>query len=247
VNSLRVRIFLSCVPAIFATGCDPIDPCADVTCDPNEVCFNGTCETVCDGDDDCAAGEICFNAVCAANCIVNDDCACDGDADCNDQDACTTDLCAGDDCVNTPISCNTAATCPAGCNVSCNALFFCSNSVDPCANVTCDPDEVCVDGACIECFSDADCDGGEVCFNNGRCVDCVSDADCDAGEVCDEPTNTCVECFFNNDCDDQNACTADTCVDQKCLNTELTCNVDADCPGQCMCILIAGSGVCITR
>lgn len=116
----------------------------------------------------------------------------------------------------------------SGCNI-----FF-----NPCANVTCDDGDVCVNGECVPepaCTNNDDCGAGEVC-DNGECVDepeCLSDGDCDGGQVCDEATNTCVECEGNADCDDGDACTTDSCAGLLCLNVPVTCTSVANCPDGC--------------
>lgn len=122
--------------------------------------------------------------------------------------------------------CSLTAILACGCN-----FFF-----NPCADVTCDAGEVCVNGACVrECDTTADCGAGEVC-TNGNCVaagECDSDDDCDAGEVCAEATNTCVECEAAADCDDDDACTTDSCASNVCLNTAIACVTVATCPAGC--------------
>ena len=82
-----------------------------------------------------------------------------------------------------------------------------------------------------ECTIDADCTGGQVCFNN-ECVECADDGDCTGGtcesnvcipyectidddctgeEVC--ANNICVECANNSDCDGGDVCSNNTCVE----------------------------------
>jgi len=135
MNSFRVRIFLCCVPAIFANGCDSTDPCAGL-CEPDEVCVNGDCVLVveCNSNDDCDAGEVCTGG----NCVFGD--GCDGDADCaaaqecsdglcvpdcddpnacNDNDPCTMDFCIDQFCTTSRFTCGSVANCPPGCNTTC--------------------------------------------------------------------------------------------------------------------------------
>lgn len=185
MNSFRVRIFLCCVPAIFATGCPtaPSDSCGG-TCDADQVCVNGACVE------------------------------CAGQEDCDDQDACTTDTCGGNICINAPISCNTAGDCPAGCNVSCNALFFCSNS-DPCAS--CGPTQICVNGACVQCEITADCDGNGNC-PEGSCL-CVE--------------GSCVPCNDNNVCTRDSRVVNPETVEFECSYSFTFCNTVFECPPEC--------------
>lgn len=131
MKSIRVRIYLCCVPVIFAHGCNSLDPCAGL-CEPNEVCINGECFANCIADDDCGSYDECFGDICvprdecasSADCDANEFCfnfVCFDDClnDCNDEDACTTDLCTGEGCFNTAIPCDTVADCPTGCNAEC--------------------------------------------------------------------------------------------------------------------------------
>lgn len=180
MNSVRVRIILCCAAAIFASGCPsaPSDPCGGI-CDADQVCVDGACVE------------------------------CAGQEDCDDQDACTTDSCAGEvGCINAPITCNTAADCPAGCNVSCNALFFCSNS-DPCDS--CDPTEICINGVCVECEITADCLG-----NNEICVDSL-----------------CVACNDNNVCTRDSRVVDEQTVEFVCSYVFAGCATVFDCPPEC--------------
>ena len=69
-----------------------------------------------------------------------------------------------------------------------------------------------------ECTTNADCDEGEVCNEDGECEaapapECTSNGDCDEGEVCNEdgeceaaPTP---ECTSNGDCDEGEVCNED--------------------------------------
>lgn len=70
----------------------------------------------------------------------------------------------------------------------------------------CGQGSYCVNGACVECRSDADCSksGSKHCnTTTNLCVACVKDADCifsDDGKHCDQTTNMCVQCNKNTDC-----------------------------------------------
>lgn len=73
----------------------------------------------------------------------------------------------------------------------------------------------CLDGRCIECVRDADCDDG---------VRCSSD-------VCDETSGTCTNdpipgcCSFDGECDDGIQCTEDTCVNNACQHDDSSCRI----------------------
>lgn len=146
MNSFRVRVFLCCVPAIFANGCPsaPSDPCAGVTCDANETCVDGTCEAVvtcCDALSNCAPRtcllpNFCVNGACVeceitADCDNNELCTNGSCVACNDNNACTSDFRVVDEltvefvCSSVPFPCITVFECPVGCNVAClNNLCF---------------------------------------------------------------------------------------------------------------------------
>lgn len=104
---------------------------------------------------------------------------------------------------------------------------------------TCGADQVCVNGACVQCEGDADCDPDEACVNgtcettltccdaltncapkscllpnfcvNGACVQCEITADCDGNGNCPEGSCLCVNgsCV---PCNDNNVCTSDSRV-----------------------------------
>ena len=103
------------------------------------------------------------------------------------------------------------------------------------------PDELCIDGTCVDCVDDDDCPSGMICVGGkcicpptrpylnrrGECVACLTDAECpkcyhcqggdcvplDCGDgVCDPVTGKCVECVTSGDCDGPNEC----CVNNKC-------------------------------
>jgi len=65
------------------------------------------------------------------------------------------------------------------------------------------------------CNASTKCDHGEVCnLVNGACVDCLLDGDCNRGKNsrCDTIRSVCVECFSDDDCDDDKRCnTAGEC------------------------------------
>lgn len=127
--------------------------------------------------------------------------------------------------------------------LGCVAVIFAtgcpSAPSDPCTGVTCDPNEFCNNGDCVECEGDADCDPDENCVNNtcetaltccdaftncapkdcvfpnfcvdGACVQCEVTADCDGNGNCPEGGCLCVDgsCVA---CNDNNACTSDSRV-----------------------------------
>ncbi len=104
---------------------------------------------------------------------------------------------------------------------------------DPCENVSCDPNEKCVDGDCVLKMCGEM--GGAICTGNKVCSEitvlAAGTSQCCLG-TCIEP----VECDNDLDCNDQDACTVDTCNDaNSCVNTAITACSDNDgcCPTSC--------------
>ena len=81
---------------------------------------------------------------------------------------------------------------------------------------------------CVECASDEDCDGDDVCDAAVlRCRDpCATDGDCTSGESarCEPTRGVCVECLADGDCHEGEIhcnTAAGRCVE---------CRSDEDCP-----------------
>lgn len=77
--------------------------------------------------------------------------------------------------------------------------------------------EVCVQGMCQECATDANCKAGFVCDAN-KCVpkpECAEDATCGAGKRCSAGkcvADTRAECASDSDCASGRSCKAGKCV-----------------------------------
>lgn len=87
--------------------------------------------------------------------------------------------------------------------------------------------EVCVQGQCQECATDANCKEGFACQGN-RCQPkaqaCTSDDACGAGKICE--AGTCAPA----QCQDNAACGEGTCTNGRCVaKAEGTCTTNADC------------------
>ncbi|MCB9849111.1 MAG: hypothetical protein H6817_00230 [Phycisphaerales bacterium] len=91
----------------------------------------------------------------------------------------------------------------------------CVTAVDPCADVTCDQGESCVEG---ECVADDPC-ADIVCTTGFSCVDgaCVADDPCE-GVTCDEG-ESCVDgaCVADDPCEGVTCDEGESCVDGECV------------------------------
>ena len=57
------------------------------------------------------------------------------------------------------------------------------------------------DGVIVQCLTNADCSGNQVCSPAGRCVECLRDQNCPlAAPICDVSTNLCTQCQRDTDC-----------------------------------------------
>jgi len=135
---------------------------------------------------------------------------CAGDP-CVDGDACTTDVCTldasaqGFACTNEPIACGAGGVCSP------------------------------VEGECVACVVDGDCDdglfcnGAESCDASGAAAACVSAGNPCAATPnvpqCDEAADACVECLTDAHCTAPETCQAGACA-----APPVACTGDADCP-----------------
>ncbi|MCI0571350.1 MAG: OmpA family protein [Myxococcaceae bacterium] len=86
--------------------------------------------------------------------------------------------------------------------------------------------EVCVQGQCVECSTDAQCKEGFTCQAN-KCVpptECGPDRACPEGQQC-TPDGKCVQCVADADCPDKGLCRENVCV----ARPEGYCTENADC------------------
>lgn len=133
----------------------------------------------------------------------------------------------------------------------------CGNTCDTQAD--CDTGELCAGGMCVtppdSCRTHGDCPTATYCDSaTDSCVPsstCTSDATCTGGMWCDFRT-TCVPhdpgaCRTQSDCG-----ASQLCVENQCVDTDTTCQLDRECPGGQVClnnectVVCAGDADCET-
>ncbi|NOS99194.1 MAG: hypothetical protein HOP29_01040, partial [Phycisphaerales bacterium] len=208
-------VFTLAAMMTMTTGCPPMPP-----------------PQACDTDAECVieATPFCVENVCV-ECGDDGDCDngnfCDGAETCSDMNECATGTAP---CTDEGQECNEASD---SCDVTCVDDTDCTE-----AGAT-----VCVDGTCVECGDDADCDDADLCTDDactdGACAntdvvcddetnctddscdpatgECVSaPTECPEGQTCDADTGDCVEvtaCETDEDCDDGDPCNGDETCD----------------------------------
>jgi peptidoglycan-associated lipoprotein len=92
--------------------------------------------------------------------------------------------------------------------------------------------EVCVNGQCQECATDANCKAGFVCQAN-KCVpkpECTTDQNCPAGSTCTSGKCTPKSCTADADCPAGARCKNNFCVPNTCATNE-DCGTGETCQG----------------
>ncbi len=258
------KCFKSCAEVKCATGEKCVDgvcgkdPCAGKKCNAGETCVAGKCEP-----NNCSASNVCkFGRVCdpARNACVEDPCKgvkcpdkqvcvpttgqcslppkCTWDSDCPGAVLCVKGACLIPGCANNS-ECKQDEVCgdgkclPSSCaGKQCKDGKFCKNGacVGSCAGVFCGKDEVCTNGSCgTDPCAGKSCGNDEVC-ENGKCVKTCgsSGASCKNGRLCSSTGCTDDACFSIK------CPTGQTCKGGQCSG-DLTCSLDADCPGDSVC------------
>ncbi len=231
--------------------------CSDgLACNGHETCSgDGVCEA---GEPECnRAGLVCEETVEDPFfvCLCQDAAACDDGLFCTGVETCEDGICvsSGDPCDAVGLACDEVDdVCRCSAAIACDDGIFCNGSED-CV------DGVCVAGTPIDCSDGIDCtadvcseipdgytcshdpndalcdngvfcDGAEVCVSLDGCV--AGTYPCEWGEICDEENDVCITCDYDEDCDDGDECTADQCLDGKCVHTlQPWCGVGACCLG----------------
>jgi len=230
-----VNLGEDCISCVEDCGCNPGYACYNGKCAPViSTCGDGICNIFsgerCDNCKDCLCleGMVCSNGKCAP---AIESC---GDGQCN--------VFAGENC----------QTCEKDCECVNSICYFgkCVLS-NPCIDIRCTENQVCVDGDCfISCTDDTQCPKSQDCLNNiciypecgdnactasESCGTCLNDCPCGEGLTCyqDECHITCeddTQCPKSQDCLD-NVCVYPECGDGKCTASE-NC---ADCENDCRC------------
>src|SRR4051812_30715893 len=117
----------------------------------------------------------------------------------------------------------------AGLSLAMAVLTGCPPSYPNCKDdTTCtEHGEVCVQGTCQECSTDANCKEGFRCDGN-KCApkgpECSSDEQCGADRICQ--SGKCAA----SECKDDGQCGAGKCQRGRCVQPTNTCSADDDCP-----------------
>ena len=178
-------------------GCDclPTEICVSNDQVTNE-CFPRDCLNI-----SCDQGEICFNDEC-----VDENC---GGIVCSDENMrCRGGLCIFEDCNDPEVGCPQGYECVEdNCLKRCQDQSYCE-------------EQACIDGYCVSCTDDNQCETGTICIQDGCVLPCTENPDlCDSGEACNEQTGHCGEGCSNDEyCGEHEICDFNSaqCVEEEC-------------------------------
>ncbi len=183
--------------------------CQNPTLPVGAHCIDGVCDGdgSCQGclvDSDCGAGELCSGNECV-ECTIDSQCPDDGNE-------CTASVCIANTCENKPVDNGqvcAAGVCGDGQCVGCNTPADCG--VNPtCGEFTCNADQECELIFANPGLTGTACVTPNMCDASQNCVECISDANCPGSEVCD--AGVCVECSANDQCGSVTECAAPFCT-----------------------------------
>lgn len=183
--------------------------CVARVCDDGDrTCVRGAvyaCDAIGSGyafESRCSAGQICRDGACVEDggmCATSDDCAprpatCDGDVLVRTT---ASGTCVFGMCDYSAVT--TRQNCAASDRACDEEIGACVDVDESCGGgLPCSGDDICVDGICVECGTDADCPAGETCSDNVCIGDdpgtCSTDAECVAQAAAlgyDIPSATC--------------------------------------------------------
>ncbi len=230
-------------------------------CGPGETCVEGGCFDGCSTQGDCdanAPGTLCNTSAATPYCVPPDANSCD-DIWCAAGSTCYDGTCYTD-CSSGCASTETCYTNPG------EATGRCADTVDPCGDVFCPPDDMgaaqfCHEGACYpSCTSDNDCEPPFICFDTGAGAFCnlpdpCDDVWCPVGDVCYGGScfegctgcgDTCYDGLSGTDRCATSACEGVVCpVGEVCMNGLCgePCMTSSDCPTSHICEDACATGV----
>lgn len=92
--------------------------------------------------------------------------------------------------------------------------------------------ELCVEGTCQQCRTDANCPSGQRCAG-GRCEqkpECETEGDCPGNQIC--RSGKCqTECTASADCGPRLKCMNNRCVDENACASDADCGTNMSCQG----------------
>jgi Cys-rich repeat protein len=181
---------------------------------------------------------------CVAECLegfVLKNCECVAEVTCLDicvEGCCDQGTCRGGDL---DTACGAAGEACEDCTAAGNVCVN-GDCVECATNAQCAAGQACVDNVCGACTTDAQCGTGQVC-SSGVCVQCVTNAQCAAGQAC--VNNVCGACTTDAQCGTGQVCSSGVCVTAP---TTGTCTTNADCTTQSQPICVSGQcAACTTN
>lgn len=224
----------------------------------------GIC-VVCDEDDDCKTGQVCNDSHTCENNTTPTECTLDSDCESNvclkDKDA-TKGIC---------VECTPENSTNCKPEESCNTNHKCDNPNEPpvCSlSKPCSDDKICfipegeLNGSCLDCLTNANCEGDETCNDrtcNGGGTPCTSNADCTPGTCYMEAgttTGTCIDCTGQENCPTESNCTSTSqcpegleCIvaGDETTGTCIECMQDSDCKNGQTCSDQVCVNICTTK
>ena len=228
------------LPADICNGVD--DNCngqidEDAVCPNGQSCVFGQCLSFCDANE-CPNGLVCDQGVCKDPCLGTE---------CPYGQNCRDGLCI-DLCVQNQVTCDADQKCFEGrcfesnCfAIPCQDGLICNQNgecaPDPCTGVTCERNQFCRDGQCIDSCAQISCPGNQKCVD-GLCMeDDCSYVQCLNGDVCVRGNclpDPClgVACAMGTRCE-QGECVFDACMNITCPAGEI-CELDQNGRAQCV-------------
>jgi len=241
-----------CPGFVNSTACSGNALCSFYT---SQICQNpGTTESECSGIisvgrcKSCEFGCDIEKAECKSECSDNEDCdveksycennkcfECLVNENCNDNNKCTIDSCIENVCSNAFVVCGESQTCNS--NTGECGKKKCPNDFE------CDENTYCLEGQCVECLEDANCNPGYVCEDNVcNCPDIIAYIDYDSDGFGDPELPVILKCdyFFtlselnfvlnDDDCNDSNQLVNPN-MNETCDGIDNNCDgaVDTDC------------------